>query len=423
MGTLKIVKENLFFLSRHNPLLFRLIKKIQEADQYSEARMNAAKQRRARQMIGYALAHSSFYRKAWQSVDEGKLLEGDLQSLPIIHKTDIRDHIHTIATAPVKFLKAAHTSGTSGTPLCVYRSPGSILREHAYTWYFRMTHGLRIGDPVISLRATLDRNTMHYYNKAENVLYLSTYLLSKKNIPVYAKLINQFRPKALYAFPSSSFMLSNLLQQEELKVNIPLIFTSSETLYPFQREKIEQTLNGRILDYYGNVERSIAYGQCPYGSYHEMPLYSINEFPEKGVITTALMNKSFPMIRYFVEDSFLMTDGVCECGKPITIKSIEGRFDNFVKCPDGTIVTGMSMAFRGINGLQYAQIIQEEIPSIQVNLVTSPVFQENDQEILLKQLRNRLGDSLNIVFNKVEEEQIIKTPGGKYTLVLSRLSK
>ena len=423
MGTLKIVKENLSFLSRHNPLLFRLIKKIQESDHFSEARMNAAKQQRARQIVQYALSHSSFYRKIYQSVPVEKIMRGDLSQLPIINKSDIRHHVNSIATAPLKLLKAAHTSGTSGTPLLVYRSPGSILREHAYTWYFRMSHGLRISDPVVSLRATLDRNTMHYYNKAENVLYLSTYLLSKKNIVVYAKLINQFKPKALYAFPSSSYMLANLLQQEEQKVNIPLIFTSSETLYPFQREKIEETLNGRIMDYYGNVERSIAYGQCAYGSYHEMPLYSINEFPEKGVITTALMNKSFPLIRYFVEDSFLMSDGICECGKPLTIKSIEGRFDNFVKCPDGTIVTGMSMAFRGINGLQYAQIIQEEIPSIQVNLVTSPVFQDNDQQILLKQLRNRLGDSLNIVFNKVEEEQIIKTPGGKYTLVLSRLPK
>ncbi|MEO8583848.1 MAG: hypothetical protein ABI415_08625 [Flavitalea sp.] len=424
MSTLTSIKENLFYLARHNPLLFHLIKKLQNAEDFSPEKIARIKQERAKEMVKYALAHSSFYKTIYKGTStESALASGDLSKLPVIYKANIRSHIQSIATAPIPLLKAAHTSGTSGTPLCVYRSPGSILRENAYIWYFKMTHGLGIGDPVISLRTKLDSNTLHYYNKSENVLYLSAYQLSKKNMPLYAKMINQFKPKAILAFPSSSYTLASLLEQEEQKVHIPLIFTSSETLYPFQREKMESVFSGSVKDYYGNVERSIAFGQCSHGSYHEMPLYSINEFTDNGVITTSLTNRSFPLIKYFVDDSFALTDSICGCGKQLTIKSIDGRVENSIRCPDGTIVTGMSMTFHDIEGLQYAQIIQDELPGIKVNLVTSPVYQEKDQEKLLTQLRKRVGESLKITINKVEEDQIIKSAAGKYTLVLSRLAK
>ena len=75
-------------------------------------------------------------------------------------------------------------------------------------------------------------------------------------------------------------------------VTIPLIFTSSETLYPHQRTKIEQTFGGKVADWYGNAERNVALQQSTDGWYDELPLYSVNEFYDQYVVGTSLINFS-----------------------------------------------------------------------------------------------------------------------------------
>jgi phenylacetate-CoA ligase len=328
-----------------------------------------------------------------------------------------------ISTVPVRFLKQAFTSGTSGSPLVVYRSAVCILKENAYLWYFKISHGLNIGDPIISMRGNLDNKTLHYYNKSENTLYLSSYLLTKTNIKTYAQLIADFKPKGILSYPSSLFTLVNLLEETGLKAHIPLLFTSSETFYPFQKEKIEKVLGGKSFDWYGNAERSLALGQCEAGNYHEMPLYSINEFTGDGAIATSLINKSFPLIRYHVEDTFQMMTTECACGRGTGISSVEGRVDDVVMFYDGSQVGRLGLAFQGINNLRYAQIIQEDLAGITVNLVTTPEFTKADQDLILKKLKLRLNNSLIITFNKVQEDAIIKTKAGKYKLVISRLPR
>jgi phenylacetate-CoA ligase len=272
------------------------------------------------------------------------------------------------------------------------------------------------------MRGKLDSSTLSYFNKAENTLYLSIYLLSAANIKKYAQLIRDFQPKAICALPSSMYTLVNLLQQEGIDLHVPMVFTASSTLYPFQRDKIETTLTTNLIDWYGNAERTITMGQCPHGNYHEFPMYSLNEFRSTGVVTTSLTNKSFPLIRYFVDDKFTLLNGPCGCGREKAISSVEGRFEDAVVLKDGSLVNGLGIAFQGVQHLQYAQIIQDEINRIRVNLVTTAGFSKQDEDAILKRLRQRMNDSVVIEFYKVQESDIIKTAAGKFTLVISRLN-
>ena len=152
-----------------------------------------------------------------------------------------------------------------------------------------------------------------------------------------------------------------------------------------------------------------------------MPLYSVNEFSERGVVATSLLNKSFPLIKYYVDDIFRMKDGACACGRANPVSSLEGRVDDVVLLADGTRVGRLGVAFQGIPNLTYAQIVQETVSSISVNLVTNRQFGTGDQQVLETKLRSRLNNELKITFNKIEEKDIIKTSAGKYKLVVSRL--
>jgi phenylacetate-CoA ligase len=343
-------------------------------------------------------------------------------ALPEISKADIRDKEETLLTSPVRLLKKAFTSGTSGSPLNLYRSAGSILKENAYVWQYRKSMGLNVGDKHISMRGVLDNKTLNYYNKSENALYLSSYLLSKANIKKYEKAIRDFKPKAIVAFPSSLFTMVNLFEQENIHVHVPLLFTSSETLYPFQREKIEKYFNGRIYDRYSTAERSILLHECEHGNYHEAPKYSFFEFKEKGVVTTSFINQAMPLIKYRIDDTFEHMTEPCPCGKGIGVSSIEGRTDDVVILEDGTRIGRLGVAFQGVPHLRYAQIVQEKQEEILVNVVTGNAFGADEQALLLKKLRQRLNGSIGIRFEKVGEEGIQKTKSGKFKLVVSKIA-
>lgn len=398
------------------------LKKIREHENLSGHEHLQLKKEKALGLIRFAKKHSAFYRELYKDINVEQPLDNFYNDLPNIYKKDIIQHRNAMCTTLPMLLKEGQTSGTSGTPLSVYRSPGSIIRENAYLWYFRMMHGLNIGDPVISMRGKLDNSTLSYYNKAENILYLSVYLLSPANIGRYAKLIKEFQPKGIFTLPSSLYTMVNLLEQEGHDVTIPTVITASSTLYPFQREKIERILHAEVFDWYGNAERTITMGQCKHGNYHEFPMYSLADFRNHGVVTTSLTNRSFPLVRYYVDDKFTLLDEPCACGRARAIKSIEGRFEDAIVLADGRLVNGLGIGFQGIKHLQYAQIVQEVVNEIKVNLVTSSGFTKEDEGIILKRLRQRLDESVVITFRKVKEEEIIKTSAGKFTLILSKLN-
>ena len=416
------IKETITYYTRHNFLLNRQIARLDLLDSKDPEELRLIKEKEALRMIRFAAEHSEFYKNLYNGIDLRGSFGEVYASLPEISKADIRDKEEALLTSRAKMLKKAYTSGTSGSPLNLYRSAGSILKENAYVWQYRKTMGLAVGEKHISMRGVLDNKTLNYFNKSENALYLSSYLLSRANIKRYAKYIHDFRPKAIVAFPSSLFTMVNLFEQEGLHAHVPLLFTSSETLYPFQREKIESFFKGRIYDRYSTAERSILLHECEHGNYHEAPKYSFFEFKDKGVVTTSFINKAFPLIKYRIDDTFVMMDGPCACGKGTGVSSIEGRMDDVVVLEDGTRIGRLGVAFQGIPHLRYAQIIQEKQGEILVNVVTADGFNNDNQGLLEKKLRQRLNNTLVIRFNKVKEDVIQKTRSGKFKLVVSKLT-
>ncbi len=414
-------RDTVAYYGRHNFLLNHYIRVIEEYSLLSPADILALQHKRGMELIRSA-AKTPFYRQLYAGIDLNRNFTDVYPSLPQLIKDDLRANATNMLTVPQSLLKKAHTSGTSGSPLTVYRSARSIIREYAYVWAFRRGHGLYMGDRIVSMRGMLDATTFRYFNKAENTLYLSSYLLSSKTIHQYAEQLSRFRPKAIFSFPNTLFALANFLKDSGLQVEVPLIFTSSETLYPFQRERIEKELNGRIFDWYGNAERTIALGQCEMGYYHDAPLYGISEFSETGVVTTSLTNRAFPLIRYFVDDHFTLMPDACPCGRGRGVVSIDGRSEDFVRLPDGTQVVGLGLAFREIPNLRFAQIFQDEISSLQVNIVVGARFSVADEQLLRHKLNLLLNNSIDISFNKIEENEIVKSASGKYKLVVSKVS-
>lgn len=415
------IKERLDYWFHNNFYVKGQMKKFREGETLGAEYLDNWRKKEFLQLVRKAKSVSPFYRELYASIDLSGSFDEVYNRLPVIYKDQVRENTQRIATVSLRYLKKAHTSGTSGSPLEIYRSAVSMMKESAYLWHHRATHGYHLGEPLISMRGNLDNKTLYKFSRLENTLFMSSYLLSKNNIHKYAELINNFKPKAILAFPSSVFSLATLSEEAGVSIQIPLIYTSSETLYPFMRERIEQGLKGKVFDWYGNAERTVALGQCRCGNYHEPPYYGYCEYTDKGVITTSLINKSFPLIKYFVDDTFKSMTTACECGRGVGVSVVEGRVDDVIKLPDGTRVGRLGVAFQGIGHLRYAQIIQEDIEKITVNMVVEKGFSKVDEDFLRSKLRQRLNESLDIEFTRVEEKDIIRTAAGKFKLIVSKI--
>jgi phenylacetate-CoA ligase len=285
-----------------------------------------------------------------------------------------------------------------------------------------MKSGLNPKDKKISIRGDLNRDTLHYFDRASNTLFISSFALNHSNIIKLIPIIREFSPKAALGYPSSLYTIASWLEENNEELNIPLSFTSSESLLAFQEDIIKKTFNTNIFDWYGNAERTIAlYREGT--KYFEPLLYSINEYQTDRVISTSLINNYFPLIRYEVNDVLDNTGKYDFEKKSTIINGIYGRIEDYILLPDGTKIGRLDVVFKGINNISMAQIIQKEVCSIQIKVVPFSNYSDNDEKKLRKNLTNKLGEKLEIKISVVQEDEIEYTKSKKYKLVLSKLNK
>lgn len=164
------------------------------------------------------------------------------------------------------------------------------------------------------------------------------------------------------------------------------------------------------------MKRSIGLAQDTNGKYYPLPLYSINEFEKDRVVTTALINKNFPLIRYAVEDRITLKshDFLKNLVSP-DIVQIEGRAgDNLTwKMEVGCI----DHAFKGVNNLEMAQVHQYNVEKpIEIKLVTSPAGQ--DDETSESKFHPDGWENMQLMFTYCSREDLTYSANQKYKLII-----
>lgn len=344
----------------------------------------------------------------------------DIHKLPVINRKSILESADNIYTGFNYFRVKGLTSGTSGSPAIVYRTPASIYLEQAYLRHYRETFGFGFKEKMLSIRGMLGKNMPYYFDRLNNTLYISGPNINEETIHFYYDLIKRFNPVAIEAFPSYLYKLFLELNKKKYSLNVNNIFTSSEMLYSFQREKIESYFNCSVHDWYGNVERSICLAQNNKNQYYPLPLYSINEYKDNCIITTSLINNSFPLIRYEVDDRITVesNDFHKNLISPEIIQ-IEGRAGDTLELKDGSIVGCIDHAFKGVDNLIMAQIYQSiSDKSIEVKLVVNKTFNHLSEMKLKQNLTRMIGTETPTRFTICSESELVFNKNKKYQLII-----
>ena len=418
----KYLTESAKYLLRCNFVIRRYINKVERLYEMSPEELHDYKEQRFLDIFRRAYDKSPFYHRLYTEAGIRKeditCLE-DIVKLPVVTKDMVKHHAKEMSTVPVWQIMASHTSGTTGTPLTIYQSWSSIWFNRAFTVCARRRNGYEYGQPLVSLRGNLDRNTLFMKVHVSNTLYLSSYCIKKETISTYYDKIVAHKPVAIEGYPSSLYALALSLKEAGLQLHIPVAFTSSESLLDYQRKLIESQLGTEVYDNYGMTEQTI-YLQEAYNhrGYYELPGYSINEYLEDGEICTSLTNAQFPLIRYRSNDIVELAE--LDANNPqIVVKSVEGRKEDDLVCKDGCRIQRLDFIFKGVNNVKYAQLVQEKSGFLNVNVVPDKGFSVADEKQIENNVIERIGkDNIDFNISLIDESQLKYTKRGKFKYLI-----
>lgn len=418
----KYLKETAKYLLRCYPVIRPYIKRVDAMYEMSNEELMNRNEKRFLYIFRRAYDKSPFYYRLYTEAgikkEDIKCLE-DIKKLPVITKDMVKKYAQEMLTVPKWQVMVGHTSGTTGTPLTVYSSWPSIWWNQAYTYSARLRNGFKYGQPLVSLRGNLDRNTMHMKVHVSNTLYLSSYCINKDTIKTYYDVIIKHKPVAIEGYPSSLYTLSLCMSEAGLKLDIPVAFTSSETLLDYQRILTEKQLGTEIYDNFGMTEQTIYLQEAfNHQGYYELPGYSINEYLEDGEICTSLTNEAFPLIRYRSNDIIELAELDAEHPQ-IMVKSVEGRKEDFLLCKDGGRIQRLDFIFKGVNHVRYGQLVQEKNGFLNVNIVPDFGFSKLDEKSIENNVIERIGkDNIDFKINQIRESDLVYTKRGKFKFLI-----
>ena len=430
---------------RWTPTYRRYISELEQSQWWTPDEVRELQQERLRVLIRHAYENVPYYRRV---MVERKLKPHDIRTvddlykLPVLTKQDVRLHWNELLARNIRAHRTTigRTGGTTGVPLRFMLDKDRVTFDHALIDRHWSWAGYRPGDRVVLLRGfTLvppDTDSKIYWRRdwVDNRIYLSGFHLSREIMPIYIEKLREWQPKFLAGYPSNLFTLARFMEQQNVRIPVEAVFTSSELLTPTERKVIERQFVCRVWDRYGTGERLVVGQQCEYGNYHQNAEFGILQVDSprgepapvgsKGeLIHTGLTNFSMPLIRYASEDIGYVVNERCPCGRGLPLMgSVQGRKDDVIVTADGRLMprAGLDQIHEFVDNMERCQLVQERVGEVIVRVLPGPDFNQKDAAELVGQLNRRLGNGTKVKIELVDELPLTVT--GKERFIVSRVN-
>ena len=429
-----------------NTEVFSLLRELEKTQYYTRSELENYQNKKLRLLIKHAYENVPYYHRIFRSnnlTPDDIRYKDDLVKLPYLTKEDIRINFNDLIAKNYDAIKLqlVHTSGTTGSPLEFYWDRNVMLMENAFIRRHWSWAGFGLKDWRVTLRGNVivplsqKKGPFWRYNYPEKQIFFSSFHMNRETLPEYVKEIQKISPKAIQGYPSTVYTLARYMRENDIKIPVGAVFTSSEPIYPVQREVVEDQFQCKIYDLYGLSERTASAGQCSNGNYHIYSEYGIiellnndeiitdsGEFGE--IVSTGLNNYGMPLIRYKTEDGTKYREESCECGINLPLMDpVETKLDDMIITPDGNLLSPsvLTHPFKPMVNIEKSQIIQKTKYKLLLKIVKKPEYSEKDSNILLTELHERVGSEMSIELEFVED--IPRTKAGKYRWIISKVKQ
>jgi phenylacetate-CoA ligase len=421
---------------------------LAETQWRSRQEIQAYQDERLREVVAHAYETVPFYRRTF---DERRLKPSDVRTcadlykVPLLRRSDIRTHFDELRSRsiPPRKMRKGHTSGTTGTPLTVGYDSDTVCMTYAvfdrhYEWA-----GLRMGiagDRIAVARGNVivplaqKHPPFWRHNWRQRQLLLSSFHLSKANLPAYFDELAAFRPDVLDGYPSTLYLLAKYLQNRGEVFPLKAAVTSSETLYDFQRETIEASFACKVFDYFALAERTVFSGECDRHHGHHLAMeYGVAEVVDgtgapvpRGtvgqLVGTTLHNAAMPLIRYVTNDRTALRDATCPCGRGLELMDdVTTKAEDVLTLKDGRLISPsvLTHPFKPLGCIEGSQIVQTAPDAVSVRIIPAEGFTQALSDELVAALQERLGADVRVEVQLVD--RLETSANGKFKWVISRV--
>lgn len=426
----------------------RYYTQLRRTQWWTPEQIEAYQARKLRQLIQHAYKHVPFYRERFVAAGlspEDIRTPADLQKLPTLSKTDVRQNLYFDLLADnhdkTRILKIT-TSGSTGEPFVTYADKFQLEMRWATTLRNQEWVGYRFGDRSVRLwHTTLGMTSLQGLRErldawGQRRTFLSAYDMTAGALEQVIAAMERRRPVLMDGYAESFNLLASYLKDHpHPKLRPKGIISSAQTLSAQSREIIEEAFHCRVFDKYGSREFSgIAHECAAHAGLHVNAESYIVEILKEGrpaepgeigeVVITDLNNRCVPLIRYRIGDLAVPAAGICPCGRGLPrLERVEGRVQAIIVGANGAYVPGTYFAHL-LKDYDYAirqfQVEQTEKGAFTLRLIKGPRYAEQTLNAILTELRARLGAHTRIDVQFVNEIPLGRT--GKHYHSISRLN-
>ena len=415
-----------------------LFKQLNNTQWLSRDELISYQEIKLRKLIQHVYHNVPYYREI---MDEAGLIPEDIRHIedlkhfPILTKKEINESSGKIISNRInkRSVIKATTSGTTGVPLTFYRDMNTCIWTDAALLRGMSWANYRVGGKIVSFS---DLNWPSLLGKLRlRLIYSYSFpaFAKEEDLLGYMTEIKRLQPSFMKGMASNLYRIATLWRKHDITgIHIPVIFSTAEMLYDFQRAFLENYFKSRVFDYYGcNEIGSLAY-ECECKQKHISDEHVIIETTDsKGnnvqeraaeITITDLDNYAMPFIRYKNGDVGVLSDQPCGCKRHLKLlKRIEGRSQDFLKTLDGNVIPSIFFPghFRNIKGIEQYQIVQPDLYHITLKFVKNQFFSEKELNDMLQMIKEMIGHNVNI--NLEECSYIPLTGRGKSRLVISNV--
>lgn len=421
---------------------------IDTSQWWNETQLKEYQWKKLKEVLDYSFQNIPYYQGIFKKMGaspEDIRTPADFEKIPLLTREILGNQAEELLPIGIdmkKMTKVA-SSGSTGDPVSIYKTSRDFLIEEAFMYNQWARVGYKAKDSRVIIRgATLPGNKMWDFTPSNNVWIFSSFHLSSDNIGLMVDKLNKIRPKFLHVYPSSLWVFTNLVIENNLKIGfVPqAILCGSEKLFDHQRKLFTEVYGCRCFTWLGLTEQTVLAGECEHSTeLHIFPQHSYTELVDSSgqVITkpgisgrlvgTNLHRNTFPLIRYVSGDLTQYSDGPCKCGRQFRrIKEVDGREMYMIVSLDDRLIPAMAIIFLqkilDYSKVQQIQLYQKEKGIVEIRLIKGANFSEKDASDALA-LCDHLGKITNdtISFTVSYHQTLVRTASGKDKFLIQEL--
>ncbi len=403
------------------------------------------RRKRLRALVEYCGKNVPYYRSLFagrgidpSGVDDVAVLREHGIS---ITKEDIRSRSDEFMSGEFRRedLVCNFSGGTTGVALPLYKTMDYWCMRMAIKLRSEDWIGKRPGTPSAIIwghKPNLGRIAMarlQLYWNFQNYRYLSAMDIGEESLLKYVGSIKRYGARYIESYVNPVYLMAKTIEKYGIDPpRLDGIVTGAETLRDFQKEKMEEVFGCPVYDRYGCSEFTNISCECERHRGQHINVDNLwvevvdkNDRPvigEEGeVVITDLMNFAMPFIRYRLDDTAVMTDRKCSCGRNFPmLEKVIGKTTGIFRAPDGFEVHGkyFQWILYNVPGIFRFQFVEKSSDRVLTRIVHDGTTAREDTERLVKEAFGDLaahGVSITVEF----VDRIALTKAGKMSFFVS----